>query len=265
MQDTRPLNENPMKKLSYSILLIFISLPSFSQTIINAEGLIDGKDSTILALSFSYSGTRGNSTTDQLSISPTMIFIANKNEYKILGGYGVLTQSGSKILNNGFVHLRHNYRFTSRLQSFEFYQVQFNDVLLLDKREVFGGGLRYALLNKDSLSYSINMGLMREHEVLNTLRLEPGEVYETRYFRGTFISSLKVIINKSLRLDNVTYYQPYLQDFSDYRLLNELTITSSINDHLKILATLSTRYDSKPPSALRGLDNIVSLGINVKI
>jgi hypothetical protein len=190
--------------------------------------------------------------------------LRKKNEYRILGGYDLLSESGEGILNSGFMHLRHNFRLTGKIKTFEFYQLQFNDVLLLNKREVFGAGLRIALITKDSLSSNINLGLMRELEVLDHTILEPDELAEIIYLRATFTGSIKLIISKTVRIDNIVYYQPYLKDFSDYRLLNEFNLAVSLQDHVELITSLSTRFDSKPPGSLNSLDNLISLGFNLK-
>ena len=127
-----------MKIFKCVIIFLLLDNLGYSQTIINAERLIDDADSTIYAISLSYTGTRGNSNTDQLDISPAFILLRKKNEFKIFGGYSLLSESGNRILNSGFMHIRHNHKLTRRIKTFEFYQLQFNDALLLTKREVFG-------------------------------------------------------------------------------------------------------------------------------
>jgi hypothetical protein len=67
-------------------------------------------DSTIYAISLSYNGTKGNSNTNQLDISSLFILLRKKNEFKLFGGYNLLSESGKTILKGGYIHLRHNYR-----------------------------------------------------------------------------------------------------------------------------------------------------------
>lgn len=247
------------------ILLLFLGNIASGQTIINAERLGNKVDSTVLALSFSYNGTRGNSKTDQLDFSPAIVVIKKRNEYKAFGGYGLLSQTDNIILNTGYIHIRHNFKISNAIRTFEFYQLQFNNVLLLDKRELIGAGLRFVIFDQDSLGISFNAGAMRELELLNETSLPANEILETIYYRATLTNSIRYQFNKILRLDNVVYYQPYLGDLSDYRLLNDLNLSFTINDYFKLIASLSTRYDSRPPSTLKTLDNIISFGINLKL
>jgi putative salt-induced outer membrane protein YdiY len=253
-----------MKKFKWLILFLFIGNFGFSQTIINAERLIDGADSTIYAISASYNGTRGNSTTDQLDISPAFILLKKKNDYKLFGGYSVLSGSGKGILNSGFVHFRHNYKISGRIKTFEFYQLQFNDVLLLNKREIFGAGLRFSMIHKDSLDLDFELGLMKENEVLNKTKLLPDEDYLVKNYRITFVNSFKWIINKYVKLNNVIYYQPNVSNFRDYRILNDISLTTSLTGRIQLLTALTLRYDNKPPGTLQNLDSALSVGLNIK-
>ena len=79
---------------------------------------------------------------------------------------------------------------------------------------------------------------MRKLEVLDKTTLEPNELAETVYIRATFVGSLKLIICKTARIDNVIYYQPYLKDFSDYWLLKEFNLAVSIRDQYDLFILL---------------------------
>lgn len=253
-----------MKAAKCLIIFLLIAKYGSSQTIINAERLTDGTDSTIYSFVLSYNGTKGNSNTDQFDISPNVVLLREKNDYKLFGGYSLLSESSNRILNTGFVHIRHNFKLTGRIKTFEFYQIQFNKVLLLTKREVFGAGLRFSLLNNDNLKFDFGTGVMREVEVLNKTFLLPDELSETKYYRITCVNTISWIAGKIVKIHNVLYYQPYLNDFNDYRLLDEFNFIVSITEHFELLTSLTTRYDSKPPGKLNKLDNVISFGFNVK-
>lgn len=253
-----------MKLIKSLFLFLLIANPVFSQTIINAERLTSDKDSTIYSLAFSYNGARGNSVTDQLGIAPAFILTKDRNEYKLFGGYSFLSESDNVILHSGFVHLRHNYKITKRIKSFAFYQRQFNEVLLLNRREVFGGGLRYRFLDKDSLNFDIGFGAIRETEILNRSTLLPDEISETTFYRASCVSSLSWKLGKNLKIFNVIYFQPYLKNFNDFRLLNDFNMIVSISKQFELIAALTTRYDNMPPGTLKTADNQINFGFNFK-
>lgn len=253
-----------MLKFKLLILSLFLSGFGFTQTIINAERLINKADSSIYAIALSYNGTQGNSVTTQVSLSPAIILMRKKNDYKLFGGYSLLSTSGKGILNSGFIHIRHNLKLSERMKTFEFYQLQFNDVLLLKERTVFGAGLRYALIQQDSLSLDFELGLMREIESLNEASLRPGENALEKSYRITSVNSFKWDISKQFKVNNVIYYQPKIDDFKDYRLLNEMNLIVSVVEHVQLMTIFTLRYDSKPPGELKNLDTELSIGLNIK-
>ena len=252
-----------MRKLLL-VVCLFLSAGLYSQTIINAEKLNSATDSLVFSVKLSYSGHRGNAVTDKFKLAPSFLVVRKKNDFKVFGGYSVLSAGKTSFLNNGFAHIRHNYKLTTRLKTFTFYQIQFNDVLLLRKREVFGGGLRYAVVQKDSLSFDMGLGAMHESEFLNTTALEVGEVANTFVVRATVVSSFQWILNEFVQFNNVLYYQPYLKKLDDFRVLNDFSLTARISPEFNISMTLTVRYDSKPPSALTNFDSVMNVGIGYR-
>ncbi len=258
------INQTNMKSLVNIVLLLSISGLTYAQTIINAEALNSETDSSIYALAFAYDGTQGNLTMNQIGLSPNIILLRSRNEYKLLGGYSFLSEQGENIMNSGYIHLRHNFKISERLKTLAFYQVQFNEVLLLNQRQLFGLGLRYRLIDKDSLSYDISAGPMREYEMLDGASLEPGETIATSFTRASIVSSFSWEAGKNFSIHHVLYYQPYLSDFSDFRLLNDLNFVVSLSKYFSLVTAVTTRYDNLPPSTLKKFDNAVSIGVNVK-
>ena len=182
-----------------------------------------------------------------------------------MGGYALLSEDGEGILRSGFAHIRHNYNLSNRIQSFEFYQIQFDDVLLIEKRELFGAGLRYNLIKKDSLKIDMELGVMQENERLNPATLNPNETLSTKFIRITAVNSLKYRLSKTVVINNILYYQPRVIDFKDYRLLNDFSLAVSLTEYFEMVTTFTMRYDSQPPSSSKSLDTSVSFGFNLKL
>lgn len=252
-------------KIFYLVLLGVLSyFSSVAQTIINAENLIRGAKSSTFSFDARYSGSRGNSNTNQFQVTPSFVKMGKVNQFKFLSSYKVLTGNNQRFLNSGFIHLRHHYVLYSRLKTDFFYQLQFNEVLLLQKRELVGGGIRLTLLNNDSISNDLGVGVMHEYELLDHQSLEENEKYKSNYLRLTFLNSFVWRLKDDLTLSNVTYYQPYLLQLNDFRILNDIRLAVNINKHISLLMQLEFRFDSDPPSALTYYDLGLSAGLNMK-
>jgi len=249
-----------MKKIVLFFSL-FLTINASAQTIINAEKLGSPKDSLLLAVEVSYSGTRGNAVTDQIDFAPSFLLIGKKNDFKLFAGYSVLSADEESLLNSGFIHFRHNYKIFKRLKTFGFYQIQFNEVLLLKKREAYGAGLRYSLINKDSLSFDMGIGIMQENEFLDKTSLLANETVNTYFIRGAIVSSFEWVINESVKINNVLYFQPNISSFKDYRVLNDFSLIAKLSDEIYFTTSLTLRYDSRPPSSLKAFDSVLDVGI----
>jgi putative salt-induced outer membrane protein YdiY len=248
-------------KLTLVLLIVCASCNLTAQTIINAEKLHSQGDSLSFSFQLDYSGTQGNVVTDQLDLAPSFVKIGKKHDFKLFGAYSILTTDQNNVLNGAFGHLRHNYKITERLKTFEFYQRQFNEVLLLTTREVYGGGLRYSIINQDSLLLDFGGGLMYENEYLNKETLLTDEISETHFIRATIIFSFQVQLKKGIQINNVVYYQPHLADISDFRLLNDFHLMININEYLNFNSSFTLRFDSKPPSILSDFDSSINVGL----
>jgi putative salt-induced outer membrane protein YdiY len=137
-------------------------------------------------------------------------------------------------------------------------------MLLLTNRQVIGAGLRYQFVDKQKFHFDMGGSLMREYEKLNEEKVTPGEQIETRYFRLGMLTSLGFNIGENVRVHNVLYYQPYLGDFRDYRLLSDLSMSVNIIKHFDLVTSLTTRFDSQPPDPLVRFDNLLTVGITMK-
>lgn len=237
-----------------ALFFCFISFVQLSaQGVINAEQYLNSKDSLIVAANFTYHGTRGNATSDKVKISPTFLLKQKYHQYKLFGNYSRLSGGGNRFLNSGFIHFRHNYLFHKRVKTFAFAQTQFNEVLLLEERNVFGAGLRFSLFQRDSLKSSLGLGIMNEYERLNETSLISGEVFETNFIRTAFVHSFSYTL-KNISFSNVLYYQANVLDVLDIRLLSESMIRMKLNAKFDFLVEHTIRYDSRPPSNLVNSD-----------
>ena len=68
-------------------------------------------------------------------------------------------------------------------------------------------------------------------------------------------------LNHSVRVLSTTYYQPAVDDFSDYRLLEEATLSVTMTDTLSLNLSLNLSHDSKPPQSVKKTDTTYSTGI----
>lgn len=255
--------------LRFAALLLFFLLLfdnyGFAQTIINTEKLMSQDDSLAFSVEFNYSGNRGNAMTNKLDFAPNFINIGTKSDIKIFGAYSILSAGEESIFYSAFIHGRHNYKFSERLKSFAFYQLQFNEVLLLQRRSLYGFGGRYGIINRDTLRFDLGVGSMYESELLDVTALEPFEVAKTNFLRLSIFGSFHWETRNGIQINNVIYYQPHFSNVKDFRLLVDYSLMFKVLEKLNFISTLTYRFDSDPPSALRQYDLNINFGIRYSL
>ena len=170
------------------------------------------------------------------------------------------------ITNKGFVHGRFIFNKNKPFEPEIFAQMEYNDFLLMKERYLGGGGLRinpFSITSADSVHKFIaefGIGLMYEYERTSD-SLKP----VTRYIRSTNFASLRYTLQNNLNFFSVTYYQPHIKEFSDFRILSENRLSISINKYLAFFVSVMYRFDSEPISSLKNFDLEIANGITITI
>ena len=187
--------------------------------------------------------------------------------------FGLLTfqqekQGGKVYTDKGFVHLRGARSITEHLGVEIFTQKQFNESILLQDRNLVGGGLRVTALKQHvntkgstGLNLYLGIGAMWENETINDK--EYGEI-DTNIIRSTNYVSGIWQIDKRFTLIVTGYYQPYLQRFSDFRILSESRFEFRATERVSFNFRLHFRYDSEPPTGIEAPDLEIVNGLSYK-
>jgi hypothetical protein len=260
-----------MYKTATFCIFFFALVNCSAQSIINTEKLFKTNEEG-LGVSSKLSGNsiQGNASVLFLKYSLNFSYKKDKHYLRLLSGGSNINKDKEMVSNNLFSQLRYNYVFNEKNKLFLFSQLQSNAILLLERRFLAGAGFRRSIVDfhKDSIkSFKIELsaGAMQENELLNRTNLEIGEKYHTNYTRMIFsLVSLFDVKNK-FTLVNTTYFQQYLLNLNDFRLLNEFNFMFNINKNLAFSIDLVYRFDSEPPSILSDRDLNTNIGLLFKI
>ena len=176
-------------------------------------------------------------------------------------------QGGKLYTDKGFIHLRGTRSIIERLGVEIFLQKQFNESILLQDRNLAGGGLRISALkqrtdkNNTGVNLYLGIGGMWENETINDKQY--GEV-ETNIIRSTNYISAAWRIDKRFSVVITGYYQPYIQRFSDFRVISESRLEFHVTKTVSIITRLNLRYDSEPPTGVEAHDLEIVNGLSFK-
>ncbi|MEM7608236.1 MAG: DUF481 domain-containing protein [Myxococcota bacterium] len=159
-------------------------------------------------------------------------------------------------LSLAFGHARWTASWHPKVASEVFVQAQYNAFLFLRLRLVGGGGVRFLLYESESFEAHAASGYMVEREIFQRSEIPDGEPHPiaSTNHRWTNYLTFSVRFDETLSLDNTVYLQPRFDDFSDYRVLEEVALTLKHRSGLLFSMGVSLRFDSDPPTVLERLD-----------
>jgi len=173
----------------------------------------------------------------------------------LLAGNGRFAErTGSKIVNQAFVHARWTAMWHERIGSDVFAQYQFNEFQRLQGRAIAGLGARFELIHEAAFMAWAGSGYMFEYDRIEVLPGAP-DAPEFSEHRWTTYATLRLAtFDGQLLLQNTVYYQPRLDDLADLRMLEELEVIAKVGERFGLGATLSVLHDTAPPTGVRRTD-----------
>ncbi len=180
----------------------------------------------------------------------------NKSLYLFLVSYSFLKGSGETLNNNLFYHLRYNYKINKWLRWEVFTQLQQNSVTGIKLRFLAGTGPRFKLAGDKHLALYAATASMYEHEKEQT---SPSVTHSN--LRSSSYLSFNYKPSENAELVCTVFYQPLFSNFSDYRVLNEISIKFKFVKHFSFTAGWNYLYDSQPAAGIPKLNYSISNGI----
>lgn len=184
-------------------------------------------------------------------------YYQNKQKFLLFTGGNQIRflsrSSGSvhvNFVNNRFAHLRYNYTFQPRLTLEAFSQLQFDEIQLIRNRSLTGTGLRIKITESDTSSLFLGAIVMYEYEeeFVETDDPQPSEIdLINRDIRASTYVSAAYAFTSFFSIDHVTYYQPNLRNFQDFRVSSETVVTVNVSRKISFKTYFQLIYDSRPP------------------
>ena len=232
------------------LLLLFLWLDLFAVITI-APVKIGKKPGYSGILKGSLQTKRGNSDIDNYSAGLRVQY-DNNSSYVVWSDlvfdYG--EASGKKNVNKTYAHLRLVHTLFSKTLNYELFgQSETNEFTNVQHRFLAGGGLRY---HEDLNSWgSLYFGLGGFGEDIKYL--STADPKEQNIRMNSYISYTKKFDKKS-KLSYVMYYQPRVDDFSDYIFSNGLETTIRVYEKLYLSFVLYFDVDSAPAVGVKDID-----------
>ncbi len=188
---------------------------------------------------------RGNTDKDNYTLSLKMKYDSNTSWLAwgmLRGEYGEAL--GERNVNNVFSHFRYIQNLTGNFLAFElFAQIQADEFKSIKNRSLGGGGLRWKAAREDSEWGGAFLGLGAFYEYVGyATEADPLErnVRINAYLAYTFTFEQAGLFTV------VGYFQPKIDDFSDYLAIVAANVEVSVYKQLYVSFYISYEYDAVP-------------------
>jgi hypothetical protein len=255
-----------MRYLTSFSLLLAISLSSLcgEAQIVNIESARMQSDTVgwMGSIGAAISLTQNTDKIFQTNLE-THVQYKTKNDqglWLVLGNFGFLKINSSRILSDGLAHLRYNRKVNDWLRWEFFGQYQNNVITQIDSRILLGTGPRFKLVKQKTFRLYAASLLMyeREHE-----RVTPTIIHND--LRNSSYLSFSWMPRENIELNSTTYYQPLLNKFSDYRVMNQVTVKLKATPHFGLSLRWNYLHDRFPAGTAPKTTYNFATGINYEL
>lgn len=181
-----------------------------------------------------------------------------KHTFMLLGGAGMIRAGKNDFDNSGHIHLRYNYDLNKWMTWEAFSQGQYNRVLMIDHRELFGTGPRFQLVNTGQSKLYTAVLYMFENEALTE-----GLGTQTNHRLSSYVA-FNWKLNNHIAMNNIMYFQPVISDFANHRIMIQTGLKFKISRFLEFAVNFNLLNDSNPPPGIRNTVYSVRNGLELR-
>ena len=175
----------------------------------------------------------------------------------VSGDYAHL--DNKQIAQNHLVHVRYNRKLTKHLRWEAFTQLQTSPLIGVRSRWLGGTGPRYKVFSDTGIALYIGTLYMLEREQEAIQAVLPAYFHRiSAYLSGSWRNKAQ-----TAELSCVTYYQPSVQEFRDYRFTLQSVLAIKVTGKVSVTGNLSTNYDARPPSGFEPFTLVNTYGVRV--
>jgi hypothetical protein len=180
---------------------------------------------------------------------------SKRSLYLILGSYGLLKTKDENLIDNAFLHFRYNYKVNKTLRWEAFTQIQNNLVTLIKSRFLIGTGPRFKIASTKIFRFYAASLLMYEIEK------ETGVNDLHKNFRSSSYASFSIYPNDRMEIISTTFYQPRVDKFNDYRILNQSSFKVKASKRLTLGVNWNYLFDNYPALGIPQVNYYLSTGL----
>jgi len=253
-----------MRAVNYvTVLLALLAFqnPASAQILNTLRGWSEPDPGWSLEVDGKLSYSRGNTDNLQIAAGASVQFVTAANRFRFMISDKFQSKDGERSAQDFRIHLRHNYRLSETYSSILFVQNEYNPYKRLERRTLFGAGIRADLISSSSIQGALGTTVMLESIEL-TDGTDRGSYDQTR---ASLFISLIAQSAEILQIDLSGFYQPLLKDFSDQHILMMLCVQTSISETWALTSSLEYSFSGNPPDDVEDTDVVITSGFKISL
>jgi hypothetical protein len=243
--------------------LICLTPGLLAAQLVNIESKRMQTDSVRFALNADFSFNHNNNDGTQVNQIDAALTtqLKSKDLRKILfllGNYKFIDSEEENLQNVWFLHARFNYKFNQVLRLETFIQGQYNQLLIVEQRNLIGAGLRVKWMDRSRFTGYAGNSYMYEME-------SSDRAGTTRYNHrnSTYLTLSYSAKSEKFSVANTVYYQPLYRDLNDYRILEQFRLDIPLSSWFKVFTIYNYYFDSKTPLNTKEYTSHLNFGIGI--
>ena len=238
------------KKCLILPLAVLLFGSATGHAIVNMEELHTGKprDGFTGNILLSMTNTSGNVDKEDYSFGTRLQWHRHIRTNFLLANAAYGKVDGVKNTEKTFLHARHIEQFRPSVAAEGYIQQETNEFARLDYRRLYGGGLRFTLLEEEEVgNIYLGLGAYYSQEKISAGYPDAGKDDE---WRASTYLILKYQLTEDTVLASTTYYQPAFSEWGDYRALQQAAVRVRMTDRLSLVVSADYQFNSHPPEGV---------------
>jgi len=252
-----------LKKGKIVFLIVLISFPfAIDAQVVNIENKRIYDDTTGWSgnMSGAFSAIQNNDLLFTANFRPTAQYKTKKQNYFLIGDFSYSKGKEKVYANAGMFHFRFAQRIKESPWKWESYaQIQYNELLDQAYRSLVGTGLRWKFYDNKNWKFFAGSSAYYETEKISTT----GQI--NKDMRWSNYLSWFIDPKTFFSFTGATYYQPNWQNFDDFRLLGQYTLSFKVTTRFSVKTDFTFFHDSKPADGVRNTIYSSTFGFGLKI
>ncbi|MCB9062636.1 MAG: DUF481 domain-containing protein [Halobacteriovoraceae bacterium] len=193
-------------------------------------------------IAIALSGSKGNSNKQDIDIDLFHSFRKEKWHLFLTGQREFGKSNGQKSTDINFAHFRTSYYHTEGQAIELFYQYSSDQFKNLIRRNLFGAGYRFEFINLGA----IGLALFQEFQKYKNKN--------ESQMRANLYTGIDLKIVENVFYAITIYYQPVLNNPSDWRSMLKSSLSTMITNSLKSIVSFTWEQDSMPEEGIEKSD-----------